>query len=201
VQAIRAVAQRNADDPFARRVLAHAEAVYGDAAAADRLLDALIADSPNDAELLYLKGMRHLRAAEEGEDWDGEARAARPWFVRAHRADANHFQTLYRYAQSLRSEQEFVSENTANVLLLAHQLAPQVTEIRMNAAAVVIGRGDVELAETLLGPLAADPHDRGLADAARQMIEQARGHAPGSASPGEQGEPEDARLPTEAGNR
>jgi hypothetical protein len=184
LHAIRTTALRHGDDPFARRVLAHAEAVHGDAAAADRLLEALLAESPLDAELLYLKGMRHLRAAEEGEDWDSEANAARGWFARAHRADENHFPTLYRYAQSLRSEQAFVSENNANVLLLAHQLAPQVTEIRMNAAMLMISRGDRELAESLLEPLAADPHDKSLADAARQMIEQARsGEAGPEASP------------------
>ena len=183
IEAIRTLALRHGEDPFARRVLAHAEALHGDPAAADRLLDALLTESPQDVELLYLKGMRHLRAAEQGEDWQSEARAARSWFVRAHRADENHFPTLYRYAQSLRTESSFVSENNANVLLLAHQLAPQVTEIRMNAAMLMIGRGERELAEALLQPLAADPHDGGLAEAARQMIAQARS---GGAEPSDQ---------------
>jgi hypothetical protein len=189
LHAIRTAAARHGDDPFARRVLAHAEAIYGDAVAADRLLDALIAETPEDVETLYLKGMRHLRAAKEGDDWESQAREARRWFARAHRADGNHFQTLYRYAESLRSEREFVSDNTTNVLLLAQQLAPQVTEIRMNAAMQALGRNDRELVEFLLRPLAADPHNSGLADAARRMMEQGRNQADAPATASQAGEP------------
>lgn len=170
---IRATAARHADDPFAMRVLAHAELLYGDAPAADRLLDRLIESSPGDAELLYLKGMRHLIVAENGDDWDEEAAHARRWFARAHEIDGNHYQTLFRYAQSMRGTRDFVSENTANILLLAHQLAPQVSTIRMNAAAMLMSRRNYAEAERMLRPLAADPHNSGLADAARQMREEA----------------------------
>jgi hypothetical protein len=170
---IRAAAARHEGDPFAQRVLAHAELLYGDAAAADRLLDPLIAASPRDAELLYLKGMRYLVAAEREDDGEADARTARTWFGRAHQADANHYQTLFRYAQSLRREREYGSENNLNVLLLAHQLAPQVAAITMNAAALLIGRGDQALAVPLLRPLAGDPHNASLARAAQQMIDQA----------------------------
>jgi len=176
---IRALAARHPGDPFAERVLAHAELLYGDAAAADRLLDHLLAGAPNDAELLYLKGMRYLVAAEKGDQWDADARTARTWFGRAHQADGNHYQTLFRYAQSLRRDPSYASENNLNVLLLAHQLAPQVAAITMNAAALMIGRGsgDERLAISLLRPLAADPHNTGLAHAAREMIERAEARA------------------------
>jgi hypothetical protein len=174
LQRIRAAAARHAEDPFARRVLAHAEALFGDGGAADRLLEPLMAAAPNDAELMYIKGMRHLTAAENGDNWESESRAARNWLSRAHRADDNHYQTLYRYAQSLRGEREFGSENTANVLLLAHQLAPQVSEITMNAAGLLISRRQYDEAEALLRPLAADPHNAALAESARRMMDQAR---------------------------
>ncbi|MDQ8754814.1 hypothetical protein RCO27_01110 [Sphingosinicella sp. LHD-64] len=170
---IRSLAARHAQDPFATRVLAHAELLYGDPAAADRLLDPLIEASPDDAELLYLKGMRYLVAAEKADDNASDERLARQWFGRAHAADGNHFQTLYRYAQSLRGNTNFASENTRNVLLLAHSLAPQVSEIRMNTAALLMSRGEYAEAETLLRPLAADPHNAGIARAAREMRELA----------------------------
>ena len=174
---IRTLAGRHPDDPYARRVLAHAEALHGEPAAADRLLEALLAQAPDDAELLYLKGMRHFRVAEEGDDWETQAREARRWFGRAHRADENHFQTLYRYALSLRGEANYVSENTANVLLLAHQLAPQVADVRMNAAVMLMNRRDFAGAEYLLRPVAADPHNDGLARAAQSLISEARAAA------------------------
>lgn len=173
LQRIRAAAARREGDPFAQRVLAHAELLYGDAAAADRLLDGLLAASPNDVELLYLKGMRHLVAAERDGGSEADARMARRWFGRAHQADEHHYQTLFRYAQSLRREPAPDTENTLNVLMLAHRLAPQVASITVRAATLLIGRRDYAQAIALLRPLAADPHKAGLARAARQMIERA----------------------------
>jgi hypothetical protein len=176
---IRAAAARHEGDPFAQRVLAHAELRHGDAAVADRLLDALLAANPNDAELMYFKGMRFLVAAQR-DDWDTNARAARTWFTRAHRADANHYQTLMRYAESMHRERDYVSENSSNILMLAHDLAPQVSSISINAAALLMARGEYAQAAALLRPLAADPHNAGLAQAARQLLQEAlAGRPPG----------------------
>jgi hypothetical protein len=172
LEAVRAAAARHHDDPFARRVLAHSELLFGDSAAADRLLEALLVEAPGDAELMYLKGLRHLQAARDGDP--EQARLARTWFTRAHNADGNNFQTLYRFAESFRGEREFLSENTRNVMLLAHQLAPQVAEIRMNAALLLIARRETAHAEALLRPLAADPHHAGVAEAAQRLIDRAQ---------------------------
>lgn len=180
---IRAAAARHPGDPFAERVLAQAELRYGDPATADRLLDGLLVATPHDAELLYLKGMRYLVAAEREEAGEADARTARTWFGRAHQADENHYQTLFRYAQSLRGDRSYDSENNLNILLLAHQLAPQVSTITMNAAAMLIGRHDDALAISLLRPLAADPHNASLAQRARQMIAQASQASPAAATP------------------
>jgi hypothetical protein len=180
---VRAIAARHGDDAFARRVLAQAEAMHGDGAAADRLLDALIAASPNDVEPLYWRGMRHLRAAGRGEDTEANRRAAATWFGRAFRADGNHYQTLYRFAQGQRGQPGFVSENNRNILVLAHGLAPQVNEIRMNAAAMLVARREYALAESLLLPLTADPHDGRLARSAQQLLDRARAARDGRAPP------------------
>ena len=174
LERIRAAAARHPGDAFAQRVLAHAEALHGDGAVADRILDPLIAAAPGDVELMYFKGMRHLRAASDSDDDGRHGSAARTWFTRAHRADENHFQTLYRYAEAMRGQPGYVSENTENVLLLAHQLAPQVAEITMNAAIMLINRRKYAEAEALLRPLSVDPHNAGLAEAAKQLIERAR---------------------------
>jgi thioredoxin-like negative regulator of GroEL len=185
LRSLRAAAAKYPNDPFAQRVLAHAELLHGDSAVALRLLEGLMAASPNDAELMYLRGRLHLAAAEAGED--GASEQARIWFAKAHRADANHYQTLYRYAQSLGSGAEAVSENTMNVLLLAHQLAPQVSEIRFNAGSVLIARGDFDVAEEVLQPLLSDPHDPQGAATARKMLDDARARA-ASPRPGGRGE-------------
>ena len=193
LERIRAAAARHSEDAYARRVRAHAEILLGDRAAAAPLLDALLAAAPADAELMYLKGLMHLgnsENAEDGEQGEAEAAEARRWFTRAHNADGNHFQTLYRYAQSLRYDQRYLSENTSNVLLLAHQLAPQVTEITLNAAANLIARRDFEGAEILLRPLASDPHNAELAELAQQMIDRARTGGAQQSEPAEASEHE-----------
>jgi Flp pilus assembly protein TadD len=183
LQRIRTAAARHPNDPFARRVLAHAEALHGDRAVALKLLEGLQEQAPSDVELMYLRGRLHLENAEKGDEWEKESALARNWFARAHKLDPNHFQTLYRYAQSQRQGAQAVSENTVNTLLLAQQLAPQVTEIRMNAAAILIARGDLDLAQDLLAPVIADPHDRSLAQAARKMLDAARARS-GAPAPG-----------------
>jgi hypothetical protein len=162
-------------DAYSRRVLARAEALYGDSAAADRLLDPLLAAAPADPSLLFWAGMRHLRAARRGAaDEAQERRSAQVWFGKAHKADPDHFQTLVRYADSLQGDRRFDSDNTANVLLLAHQLAPQVSEITMRAAFMMLRRGDFDEAAALLTPLASSAHDPGLAAQAQSMLRQAK---------------------------
>lgn len=192
LQRIREIAARHGQDALARRVLAHAEALYGDAAAADRLLDQLLVEFPDDAELMYLKGMRHLRAAEKAEAPESDLRAARRWFTRAHNANGNHFQTLYRFAQSMQTDPNYVSENMANVLLLAHQLAPQVPDIRIAAAEMLMNRDQFEPAAILLRPLAADPHNSALAQRAKTLLDRARARQRPLAETGDAAESDEA---------
>ena len=170
---IRGVAARYPDDPLAMRLLAHAESFYGDGAAADRLLDRLLSATPDDAELLYLKGMRLLVAARSDDPPQGAAAEARGWFARARAADPGHFQALVRYVESLGADPEAVSDEAHDMLLEASRLAPQVGSIALNAANLLIARGDYDGAIGLLEPLAANPHDQGLAEAARRLLDHA----------------------------
>ena len=171
---IRSAAARH-DDLYSRRILAKAEAMYGDSAAADRLLDPLLAAAPTDPELLYLKGLRHVRSARRGgANEEKERKLAQSFFGRAHKADPNHFQTLMRYPESLQGEQRFLSDNTINVMLLAHELAPQVTEITVKAAQLLLLRERYDEAAALIAPLASSPHEPRLAAQAQAMLAQAR---------------------------
>lgn len=155
---VRRAAARH-DEPFARRVQAMVEAYYGDGADADRILDSMLRDTPTDAELLYLKGIRFLRAGFYDEaNRAAHYRRAQPFFVRAHRADPRHYPTLYRYAESLSLEPAFLTENTGNILMLANQIAPQAPEITLSVANHLLRRGEFEQAEALLAPLAANAH-------------------------------------------
>lgn len=170
---------RGKEDPFARRILAQAEALYGNAAAADGLLGELLQASPNDAELLYLKGMRYLTAGRA----DEAARAAyfaeaKGWFVKAHKADPNHFPTLYRYAEALSVEPDYLSENTTNILLLARSLAPQVAEIGIQAGQALLLREEYDAARAVLTPIAASVHHPQSVAAAETLLQAAKSRRP-----------------------
>lgn len=164
------------DDPYSRRVLARTEALHGDGAAAERLLTALLETDPGDADLLYLRGMRHIVAARtlEGDARRAQYRQARPWFTRAHRADPAHMPSLYRYVQTFSADTGFTTDNNTEAMLLAVQLAPQVADTRMNAAKMLLIRREFELAERMLQPLASTAHSGDQADAARTLLEQVR---------------------------
>ncbi len=171
---VRRLAARHQDE-FARRVLALAEIRYGDPAAGEGLLEPLLAAAPGDVGLLFLRGMRHLNAGRKHpEQQRDQFRQARAWFGRAHRADPNHFPTLFHYAESHSIEPGFVSQNSENVLLLANQLAPQVGVIRLAAARMLMMRSKFEEAIALLLPLASSAHENGQALTARAMLEAAR---------------------------
>jgi hypothetical protein len=196
VERVRAAAAGKTDD-YSRRVLAKAEALAGDGAAADRLLDPLLAAAPRDAELLYLEGMRHLVAARRDPAVAArERKLAQGWFAKAHGVDQDRFQTLVRYAESLSGDPRFASENTANILLLAHKLAPQVSDIGMKAARILLIRGEFDEAERILLPLASNPHQPDLAAAALAMLQRARARQ--ALSPDE---PEAAAPPAGSGSR
>lgn len=171
----RRLAARHPDDRFALRVLARAEAFYGDTEAARRIIARLLAETPDEAELHYLSGVRHFRTTQTvSDDSSPNMREAQRAFVQAHRLDPNHFPTLFSYAQSLQNEPEYVSENTSNILLLAQQLAPQVATLRFAAAIMLMNRDEFEQAEALLTPLAADVHSAQAATHAQEMIARAR---------------------------
>jgi len=147
-------------DRYAQRVLARAEILYGAPDKADAPLDILLAKAPSDPELLYLKGMRHLMAGRaDAAAAPAHFAEARQWFARAYRVDPDYYPALYGWAESLSTEPQFVSENTINVLVKAAQSAPQVTQLWVTAAIMMMADGRFEAAELLLAPRAISPRD------------------------------------------
>lgn len=198
LQRVRAAAARYPGDPLAARVLAHLELLYGDPAAADRLLDPLIQAQPTNGELLYLKGLRWLTAA-NGDNPPANAEAqARQWLERARAADDTHFQTLYRLAESRRADDDYVSASTVSLLERAYRLAPQVPSVTITAASMMISLGRYDDAIRMLRPLALSPHDEGLARAATQMMGEAaaRRDAGGARRAGDPDGPADGEADT-----
>ncbi|MFC7499714.1 hypothetical protein ACFQRC_10830 [Enterovirga sp. GCM10030262] len=177
---VRDAVEDHPDDPAAMEALIRAELLYGDRARAEALLDRLLKLRPDDRDALYLRGLAHIHAGRA----DSAARAehfakARPWLARAHKADENFYPALIRYAESFSADPAFAGENVGNILLLAAQLAPQVSLIRLNAAHQQALHGDFEMAKALLAPVVNEPHSTRLREAARTlMAEVEAGKAP-----------------------
>lgn len=171
----RLVGGQPADD-FALMTLARAEGSLGDVGRARELLEPRLAANPNDVEALYVIGSALLRQSrDDGVDDDTRAALlaeARRYFVRAYRADPNHVPTLYRYVDSFNGEMitEADAENILNVLILARQLAPQVYEINMRTAELLLSHERYTEAVPILRVVAYDPHAGAGAEYARQLL-------------------------------
>ena len=164
-------------DPYAQRVLARAEAMYGDADVAGRLLTPLLAAAPEDAELLYLIGLRHAR---------NEPRTAAGWFARAYAADPNHFPAMFRHALILAGMGAESRDEAMALALRAHGIAPQTDVIRLNAAAMLARRERWVEAEALLAPLANGAHADNAA--ARTLLAKVRARDASGLAPAPQTE-------------
>lgn len=164
------------DDAFSRRVLGRAEALYGDGAAAERLLAPLLADAPNDAELLYLTGVRRARAAAAagGANARTEMLAAAAYFERALAADPGFYPAAYREAHALATVEGPASAAALDLALRAHRLAPQAPTIRLTAAVMLIARERWSEAEALLTPLASAAHAGSSATTAQALLAKVR---------------------------
>ena len=181
LERIRAAAAPHGD-PFATRILAHAELKLGDRAAAEALLNALLARSPDDVEALQLMARLRMDQAEDQTDFEaGDALRgqARAFLARAYNLDDANFRTFYLLAESRRTAANYPTDNDIETLRLAYELAPQLAGARFNLAATLIYAGRKDEGIALLSPLVNDPHNAGAATAARDMIARAQA-APGS---------------------
>lgn len=174
---IRQLAGPEPYDEFALMTVARAEIQLGAPAAGRAMLEPFAAANPNNRDALYLMGLSYLR---EAEDADGEAEdallaQARRYFGRGYRIDGNHVPTLARYAESYSGSSMSATtyENYTNILLLARQLAPQVDEISLNAANMLLAGNRAREAIPILRALAYDPHAGGSAEVAQRLLAQA----------------------------
>jgi len=162
-------AARYPDDGLAQRALARARLQAEDFAAADGVIDRRLAAAPEDVEALELKAQILMETG----DADPARKAAlykqaQGVLGRAFKIDGARYQILLAYARSRSLSPGYPSDNVMEGLLLANELAPQVSEVTFSAVQALAMRGDYRRAVALLKPLANDPHDG--SDAARQLL-------------------------------
>ena len=86
----------------------------------------------------------------------------------SHKLAPNHVPTLYSYALTFLDE-GIADENTLNILLLARSLAPEVDEIGLRAAELLIRHRRADEARALLTPIAFNAHS-GLQEHASSLL-------------------------------
>ncbi|WP_213978885.1 hypothetical protein [Sphingomonas sp. dw_22] len=166
--AIKAAAARYPDDPYAQRVLARAEIGSGDRAAGAATIDRLLQAAPNDAELLYFRGLGDFYTGRKDAAVRAERFAtARRWFARAAAADPGYYTAVYRLAQTASTGDNV--EETLTQLTTAQALAPLVGDIAIDAATALIAKQRYAEAERVLIPIATNPHG-GNVERARALL-------------------------------
>lgn len=175
-------------DRFSQMLLARVEATSGDHQAARALLDTYLAAHADDVEATFLMGLSYFNDAQDaGGDAAIAALAhARHYFVAANRLDQNYVPALYRYAASFNgvSMSNEQMANTTNVALLAHEIAPQVSQIGFLAAQWLMSQDRAGEAVPILRAIAYDPHGGEGATQALDLLHQAEAaaqHTPAAA--------------------
>lgn len=166
----RKVAAAYPGDAFVQRTLAEIEFDAGNTDAAEAACDrALALDPANFGALMYKGHVRERRAfeAKAPAKWA----EARPWFLKANKADPNSAAPFVSYYNSFVGAGQQPTKNAVDGLLRAAYLVPQDTSVQWQAATATINQGDLPLARQLLRPLAYNPH-AGADNPARKLLDQ-----------------------------
>ncbi|MGE4064250.1 MAG: tetratricopeptide repeat protein [Rhodospirillaceae bacterium] len=161
------------DDVLAIQTLASAEMILGDATSADAALAKLESLDPSSVQTPFLKALRYLMAGVREPERRAElwAQVKAP-AAQAHKRDPNHYPSLYLYALAVLENGATPNENTLNVLALAHQLAPQVSDIKVELGIAFYRTGRVKEGIAVLQTLANSPHENEKVRRARSLIAQ-----------------------------
>jgi len=166
---VRKRAAKAPKDSFAQMVLAKAETRYGDRAAGEATLNALLAADPKDEDALIALGQSRMAAGKA----DAVGRAAdyaeaSKLFTRAFKLDPNNPGLLRDYANSKQLEPQ--TQGLVNVRLKAVELAPEVGVYRLEAAEALLRSKEPAIARAVLTPLARSPHGGEMVEAAQVMV-------------------------------
>ena len=172
----RAKAARFPSDPHVLRMLADAEYVAEDYAAARATADRLLAIAPDDVRGLTRKGMILLKEAEDlqGAELGRKVQEARKLILAANRKDPNDPYALVAYYQSFRVGGERAPAVAVEGLRQAVGTIPQDGMPRMLLATQLANEGKFAEAIHFLGPIAYDPHPSEGQAAALTFIQKLR---------------------------
>ncbi len=176
---VRSRARRYPDDPFAQLTLARAEVRLGDQAEGERMLHQVLSQDLNNVEALQLLASSLMeRARTDTENASALDTEARGHLARAYAADPDHFQTLYAIARNGGGRTIPAPDHATEAYLAALEVAPQVSQLRLETATALLGRGQLDYGEHILEPLLNTPHSPRTARYARALLDAARAGRP-----------------------
>lgn len=159
------------NDPGAQIVLAETAYDAGDHTEAEAAADRAIAVNPKAIDAFVYKAMARMAvAAKKGDQSKETWSAIRKIIGTANRLDPDDPEPLTLFYRSFAESGQAPTKNARLGLYTAFALGPQDRELRMNAAVSYLQEDNKAMARELLKPLAYDPHSRGLAKAASDLI-------------------------------
>lgn len=174
LNALRDQRRQGGDSLLLRLALARAELLFGEPAAADALLKAVLAAEPESFEAQHLMGRLKAKLATslEGSAQDDARAEARSHFFKAYRLKKNDAPNLYHLSELLWLQGP--SDSLLNAARGARILSPGVPAYVWNEARVMLAAGDREGAVRALTPLTSNPHAPEMAAKSRDLIESLR---------------------------
>lgn len=159
------------NDPGAQIVLAETAYDAGDYKEAEAAADRAIAANPKAVDAFVYKAMARMAVAAKANDQSKESWSAiRKIIATANRLDPDDPEPLMLFYRSFPESGQAPTKNARLGLYRAFELGPQDRELRMNAVASYLQEDDRPMARELLKPLAYDPHSRGMAKAAADLL-------------------------------
>ena len=159
---LQAEAPRGGATPLYQLAVARAQLLFGDPAAAQAPLEALVASAPDNFEAHYLLGRVYtaLAAQTDGAQATALGDQAYNLYIAAYRLDARNAPNLYYLSRAAGDPTQAGNRNAVTAANNAHLLAPGVLDYAKYAAYTDLATGDRDAAADVLTPFLSDPHNR-----------------------------------------
>lgn len=159
------------NDPAAQNELAEAEFDAKNYAASEAAADRALAADPKSVHALLYKGMAQQAVLVRDKVTDQDRWTnARRWFLNANKVDTENPEPLIQFYDSFVAQRVKPTTNAANGLLYAYALAPYDPALRLQAAGILIDRGQEKAARIALYPVAYNIEERGPAEIAQNVL-------------------------------
>lgn len=176
---VRSKAAQYPNDPYALYLLAEVEGANGSKQAARNAVDRLLALNPSHVGGMIIKSML---MSDEAANLTGEARIekateARRLAMAANKADSANPLTFVAFYKSYPAAGEAAPANAVDGLSAAVAQLPRNDTVREMLVDELANEGKLADAMYVLAPLANDPHDSPLRQAAREKMERLKAKA------------------------